>query len=483
MDTILDRPRALRYIGLTQILFGVFGLLATIGLAVATFLGNPTLVGVGYTYATVIFIGVALPCLVIGNYVDDLRRNAVIAQIIYSTLAVILTAYFLYVFGVVYHWTFPWFDTTFDVYIGNLAASILFVQAVFASYLIVNWRKVVPPRGTKIERDKSEARRIETGFSPAPYHATILAPDGETELSYEESERILQIRKLETEEGMAVLCSNCGGATPLEKANDDNTLNCDFCGVRLALSSVFVPCINHPEYLAATSCAVCGEHYCRRCLTVQEPPVDEKWEGSAVFLCQKCFEGRYRPAVTTSSLVIPIDKLFGQASGRFSKLGRLYASFLGKYAAAMRWVLEFGFHFIGRLGKSGDGFSSSGGLSSGGRSGGGGDDACSGLLVIIIIIIAIPIIVALLMLAAGIVIIPILFYAGLMGVAYEAIKIMRHTDFVTLDEAREKGVLKKKVFDKRESKLREDTRSWEQPGRKPVRRYKTGYGEVYERRI
>jgi hypothetical protein len=74
--TILDRPFGLRIIGLTQMAFGVFGLLAAVGVLVASIGAAPVFATVGPLYALLIFVGVALPCLIIGNYVDDLRRNA-----------------------------------------------------------------------------------------------------------------------------------------------------------------------------------------------------------------------------------------------------------------------------------------------------------------------------------------------------------------------------------------------------------------------
>jgi hypothetical protein len=251
-----------------------------------------------------------------------------------------------------------------------------------------------------------------------------------------------------TEEGLAILCSNCGGATPLTKVHDDNTLTCDYCGVQLAVSSVFVPCQNHPEYLAATTCAVCGEHFCRMCLTAQEPPVDPRWEDSTVFLCQKCFEGRYQPAVTTSSLVIPIHELFGKAGGRFSRLGHLYGKFLRAYGGIMKYAIAFSLRMWASMSRG-----------RGGRR--GGDNAASAFLIMLLIIIAIPIAVGAALLIAGIVIIPLLFYVGLVGVAIEAVKIIRRTDFVSLQEAREKGIQIGKPVKKKESKLRHTTRTWD----------------------
>ncbi|MHA2376973.1 MAG: hypothetical protein ACXAB9_12460 [Candidatus Thorarchaeota archaeon] len=455
IDTIFDRPRGLRFIGLTQMLFGVFGLLATIGLIVAEYFTDANLGDLGLTYALAIFFGIALPGLVIGNFVDDLRRGAVIAQIAYSILAVILTGFFLFMFGLDYSWTFPLFDTSFDVLIGNLAAGILAIQLVFALYLVARWNVVAPPPGTKIERDRGRAGLIERGLFPSPLSPSMLAADGQSHLSDKEAERILKVRKLTTDEGMAILCSNCGGATPLTKIEDDNTVPCEFCGVKLAVSSVFLPCEHHPEYLAATTCAVCGDHFCRRCLTAQKPPVDERWEGSTVYLCQRCFEGRYQPAVTTTSLVIPIDELFGQAGSRFSKVGGIYRRFLGKYAGIMKYVFRIALEIAASMGKSGS------------RGGGkGGDDAASFLVVIILIIIAIPVLVGVLLLAGAIVIVPILFYAGLVGVTIEAVKIIRRTDFVSLDRAREKGLLEGKPPRPQESILREQSRSWEYQGPK-----------------
>jgi hypothetical protein len=337
--------------------------------------------------------------------------------------------------------------------------SILGLQFMFAAYLVARWKTIAPPPGVKIERDKVKARLIERGELPSPLTPHLLAPDGRTTLSDDEGKKLLDVRRVTTKEGMAILCSNCGGATPLTKVEDDNTLHCDYCGVHLAVSGVFVPCENHPEYLAATSCAVCGDHFCRRCLTAQEPPVDSRWEGSTVFLCQRCFEGRFQPAVTTASLVIPIDELFGTAGGRFSKLGNLYGKFLRAYGGIMKWVLYFALRLLQGMGKSGG----RGGFKGG--SSGGSDDAAAGIIVIIIIIIAIPILVGIALLLAGIVIIPILFYIGLVGVTIEAVKIIRRTDFVSLQEAREKGIQLGKPVEKKESILRETTRSWDSPAR------------------
>ncbi|MHA1927699.1 MAG: hypothetical protein ACTSV2_03855 [Candidatus Thorarchaeota archaeon] len=451
IDTIFDRPGGLRFIGLTQMLFGLVGLIAAASVAFATWQGNPTLQEFGYVYSILIFAGVALPGLIIGNYVDDLRRSAVVAQVFYSLIAIGLTGGFLFIYGRGYQWTFPLFETTVDVLIGNLAGAILTIQAVFVLYLLAKWKDVAPPSDVVIIRDRDKAGLVERGIIPSPLASTLLASDGTTLLTKEEGKRVLDVRKLTTDEGIAILCSNCGGATPLTKAGDDNTIQCEYCGVLIGISGVIVSCKNHAEFLAATTCAVCGDYYCRRCLTAQEPPVDERWEGSVIFLCQSCFEGRYRPAVTTSSLVIPIEDLFGQAGGRFSKIGGLYKKFLGKYAAAMKWVLVFALQLLSKMGKSGGGR----------RGGGGGKDSGAAILVIILIIIAIPVLVFIGMLIAGIVIIPLLFYMGLIGVAIEAVKIMRHTDFVSLETQREKGMLEKKEPRLAPPVLRDSTRSWE----------------------
>ncbi|MFX0045749.1 MAG: hypothetical protein ACFE8Z_07870 [Candidatus Hermodarchaeota archaeon] len=448
IDTIYDRPFGLRLVGLTQMSFGVFGLLAAIGVLVASFIGDPTFATVGPFYALIIFVGVALPCLIIGNYVDDLRRNAVIAQIIYSIVATGLTGYFLYNWGLSYHWTVPWLDTSFDIAIGNVAAFVLVSQSVFVIYLLVRWNSVAPPPGTVIVRDRRRARLIERGLYPSPLAPSMLAPDGEHVLTPEETKRILDVRRVRTEEGMAILCSNCGGATPLTEMGDDNTIDCAFCGVTLAVSSVFVPCENHPEYLAATSCAVCGNHYCRGCLTAQDPPVDERWQGSSVYLCRKCFEGRYRPAVTTTSLVLPIEDLFGKAGGRFGRVGKIYRRFLGAYGKSLGYVFRASLQLAGSFAKAG------------GK--GGGDDAAGVIIVIIIAIIAIPVLVGVLMLIGAIVIIPILFYAGLVGVTIEAVRIIRRTDFMSLELAREKVLVEGRPVEVKDSVVREEARPWEE---------------------
>jgi hypothetical protein len=449
--TILDRPRGLRLIGVTQMAFGVFGLLATIGLLVATYTG--VYATIGYFYSLVLFVGVAVPCLVIGDSVDDLRRGAVITQIIYSVLAIGLTSFLIYVRGLSYSWTFPWLGYTIQVAIGRVAAFIAITQTLIVLYLLVKWAEVAPPSGVHVERDVAKARLMEAGLMPSPLEPAIVAPDGTTALPHKEEQHVLDIRKVVTDEGMAILCSNCNGATPLSKVEGNNTVHCEYCGVVLGVSSVFVPCKNHNEILAATTCDVCGDHFCRQCLTVQEPPVDEKWTGSAVYLCQKCFEGRYRPAVTTASLVIPIDKLFSTAGGRFSRVGKMYSSFLGAYANGMKHLWRLPLELLASIGKSGGG-------------GGGGDNCAGALILIVIIIIAIPILAGLLLLAGAIIIIPILFYAGLIAVTVEAAKIISGTDFVSVDNARVKAIHSHRKPKIKESRLRPSVRVWEDEYRK-----------------
>ena len=447
--TIFDRPIGLRFVGLLQMAFGAVGLLATIGLIAASIIGSSELPGgIGYVYALLVFVGVTLPCLIIGNYVDDLRRNAVIAQIIYSLVAIGLAGFFLFVRGLQYIWTVPLFEYEIIIAIGNLSVFIVVAQAFIILYLSLAWNKAVPPSGTKVIRDRKEARRYEEGLVPLPYSPAVLSADGMTELSEDESKHVLEIRKEFTEEGMAVLCSNCGGATPLTKV-EKNRLQCDFCGVTLGVSSIFVPCEDHPEYLAATTCAVCGDHFCRKCLTAQEPPVDERWGGSTIFMCRKCFEGRYKPAVTTTSFVIPIDKLFSTAGSRFASVGRVYRRFLGAYGNIMKHLWRLPLELLANLGKSG------------GSGGGSGDNCIGALIMIIIIIIAIPILAGLLLLIGAIVIIPFLFYAGLIAVTFEAIKVIRKTDFQSIDSVRIQSIVEKKKPKQKQSKFRPSSRSWE----------------------
>ncbi|MFW9912522.1 MAG: hypothetical protein ACFFEU_08615, partial [Candidatus Thorarchaeota archaeon] len=189
-----------------------------------------------------------------------------------------------------------------------------------------------------------------------------------------------------------------------------------------------------------------------------------RWKGSTVYLCKNCFEGRYRPAVTTTSLVLPIEDLFGQAGGRFSKVGGMYRRFLGAYGSAMTKVFRASLQIFSAFGQSGGGVSSGGGSScgggGGGSGGGGGDECCGAILVIIIIIIAIPILVGLVMLLGAIVIVPVLFYAGLIGVTIEAIRIIRKTDFVSLEQAREKGLLEGRKVEVEKTPLRNESRPW-----------------------
>jgi hypothetical protein len=445
--TIFDRPFGLRFIGLLEMSFGAVGLLSTVGILAATLSGNPEMLdGMGYIYSLLIFVGVVLPNLIIGNYVDDLRKNAVIAQIIYSLAAMGLSGFFLAVRGIGYFWTVPLFEIELILAIGNLAAMIFAAQVFIIMYLIFNWDKAVPPEGVKVIRDRGKAKRIKRGLVLSPLAPTLIGSDGTTELTEEDSHRILDVRKVVSVEGMAILCSNCNGATPLTKVKD-NRLQCDYCGVTLGISNVFVPCENHPEFLAATTCAVCGNHFCRKCLTAQEPPIDERWKGSTIFVCRTCFEGRYRPAVTTTSFVIPIDQLFSTAGARFSSVSKIYRRFLGAYGGAMKHLWRLPLQLIASFGKG---------------SRGSNDNCVGALIMMIIIIIAIPLIAGLLLLVGAIIIIPLLFYAGLVVVTIEAIKVISRTDFQSIDSVRIQSVIKKKTPKVKESTLRPVTRSWEQ---------------------
>ncbi|MEM2142895.1 MAG: hypothetical protein QXQ81_06545 [Candidatus Thorarchaeota archaeon] len=265
MDTIFDRPAGIRFIGVLHMMFGAVSILAAAGIAYAWRVGVPQLAENGLLYVLAIILGVTVPCLVIGNYVDDLRKSAVVAQLIYSIAATILCTLFVEQNGIGYSWTVPFFDTTANVNIGYLATFITIIELCTVLYILARWKSIVPPPGVKIERDRRRARLIERGLLPSPLDPRLLAPDGVTPLTPEQQERILDVRRLETREGMAILCSNCGGATPVTEASRDNTVKCNYCGVTLGLGGVFVPCKNHPEYLAATTCAVCGEPFCRRC--------------------------------------------------------------------------------------------------------------------------------------------------------------------------------------------------------------------------
>ncbi|MFX0107585.1 MAG: hypothetical protein ACFE7R_04815 [Candidatus Hodarchaeota archaeon] len=459
--TIFDRPIGIRVIGLTQMVFGFFGLLAAIGVFAAFLLGEPSLVTMGPVYSLLIFVGVALPCLLIGNYVDDLRRKAVIAQILYSIIAIGLTWFFLYNWGLDYHWGVPLFGPEFNIAIGNVALFVNGTQTVFLVYLIARWNRIAPTMDHLVVRDRAEARIVSQVVHASPLAPSLLGPDGETELSPDEAQRIMDVLEVTTDEGMAILCSNCGGATPLTKIENNNTVHCDYCSVTLAVSGVFVPCTKHSEYLAATSCAVCGDHFCRRCLTAQDPPVDKRWKGSTIHLCRNCFEGRYRPAVTTTSLVLPIEDLFGQAGGRFSRVGGMYRRFLGAYGRTMASIMKASLDLVGSFLRMGGGRSGGGFGSSGGRGGGGGGDDCASVLVfIVIIIVAIPVIIGIVMLLGAIVIVPILFYAGLVGVTIEALRVISKTDFVSLEEARKKGIVQGKKVEVQDSRIRDIGRPW-----------------------
>jgi hypothetical protein len=124
----------------------------------------------------------------------------------------------------------------------------------------------------------------------------------------------------------------------------------------------------------------------------------------------------------------------------------MYSSFLGAYANGMKHLWRIPLELLASIGKSG----------------GGGNDNCVGaLLLIVIIIIAIPILAGVLMLLGAIIIVPILFYAGLIAVTVEAAKIISGTDFESVDNARVKSIHAHRKPKAKESKLRPSVRVWD----------------------
>jgi len=84
--------------------------------------------------------------------------------------------------------------------------------------------------------------------------------------------------------------------------------------------------------------------------------------------------------------------------------------------------------------------------------GGDSDEALIILLVIIAIVVGIPIALSLIFIAAVAVIVPILFYAGMIGVSIHAIRTLRGTDFVSLEDIRRKKIEERKKFEKKYAK-------------------------------
>ncbi len=152
-ETIFERPHGLRVIGITQMSFGLLGTFASLGLFAAWLNESPSIPPLAPMYALVILVCVGIPCLVIGNYVDDLRRNAVIAQLLYSLAAIALAGYFLVHWGLQYQWSVPLFGLVTEVAIGLVAALILLTQVLFVLYLVVRWKHVVPAKGVRVERE------------------------------------------------------------------------------------------------------------------------------------------------------------------------------------------------------------------------------------------------------------------------------------------------------------------------------------------
>jgi hypothetical protein len=152
--------------------------------------------------------------------------------------------------------------------------------------------------------------------------------------------------------------------------------------------------------------------------------------------------------------------LFSKAGSRFSRVGSLYGKFLGKYFRIMGYSLRIAADVLASMSKS---------------SGHGDDNAGALILAIIIAVVAIPVLTGIALLLGAIVIVPILFYAGLVGVAAEAVRIIRRTDFISLDQARERAVVRREPVKKKESDLRAPSRSWQHPHASDERQASEGF--------
>jgi hypothetical protein len=136
-------------------------------------------------------------------------------------------------------------------------------------------------------------------------------------------------------------------------------------------------------------------------------------------------------------------------------VGGIYKKFLRKYLGIMRYVLEFSIRLAGSVAK-------------GSGKGSGSDNAASIIIVIIVAIVAIPVAIGILLLLGSIIIIPLIFYISLIGITIEAVKIIRRTDFLSIDKARKKGIEIGRPVKKKESKLREAPFAREHKGRNPM---------------
>jgi hypothetical protein len=146
-------------------------------------------------------------------------------------------------------------------------------------------------------------------------------------------------------------------------------------------------------------------------------------------------------------LVIPIHQLFSKAGSRFSRVGSIYGRFLRSYFRIMGYSIEIAGRALAAMSSSSH----------------GNDNAGAVIIGIIIAVVAIPVLTGIALLLGAIVIVPILFYAGLVGVTIEAVRIIRRTDFLSLDQAREKAVVRREPAKKKESELRGASRPWQDP--------------------
>ena len=340
-----------------------------------------------------------------------MKRAAFFFLIPFSLLAAGLSLFEIYYFGYDYVLVVSISSHLIHVNLGYISDIVGALNILILLYILIRWKHIVPKKGVVYHyvpryRKEKKVNAIE---------AKIVHIDPS-----------LQLGQKETQKGdtLAILCPVCLGATPVPQDVESNTVKCQYCGTEIALSGVYTPCKNHPDRLAVAQCAVCGNYFCQECLTAQEPPADPKWKSEVVFLCKDCFHGRFMPAVTAAAITNPTFNVLEASKERMKHTLSLIGHFIGSYFSKMKGVIVWGFRIAGEISRGGD---FEGGLYI--------------LLLILAIVIGIPIAISLLMLAGAIVILPILFYAGMIGVAINAIRIVRGTDFVSIEEVRRKKIM------------------------------------------
>ncbi len=404
MDEIVEKeiPHGVTLISVIEFIWGFLGILS--GLIIFHF--SPESVRV---WGIIILLAAGVPSLIISQGLKLMKRAAFILLVPYSLIAAVLSAYEIYFYGYNYVIVVDVAANQIHVNLGYISVMVGVANVFIFLYIILKWKSIVPKKGVTyhyVPRYRRE-KKVDA-ISAKVVHVDPSLKLGEKETS---------------PDTLAILCPICLGATPVPEDTESNVVKCKYCGAEIALSGVYTPCKNHPDRLAVAKCSVCGNYFCQECLTAQEPPADPRWTGEMVFLCNDCFHGRYVPAVTAAAIANPSFEVLKATKNRMISSLSLIKNFIYGYFGKMKRVILWGLRLAAELARGSD-----------------SDGLILIVLGIVAIIVGIPIAISLVTFAATLVILPILFYAGMIGVAINAIRIVRGTDFVSIEDMRLKKI-------------------------------------------